>query len=153
VCSGSRADTGSFDDYIVVAMAAVAFAGSVEHLDAGVDLSWSLVDIDSSAFSRFVGVLATLSRVILSDEHRTDAVIVADDVAAVAARAESSDCNFECFASLSSLIERSSFHSKFSIQFLHSSRFHDLRNEKEATVIHLAGQGLLGAHLSLKTLM
>lgn len=119
VCSESRAGTGTSDDCTVVVAAAAASADNVGRLFAD-DLCSCLLCTDS--LDCCVVARAFLAHATLADGLHTDAVTAVDDVSEVAARAESSDDNSVRFASLSLHDERSSFHSKSSIQFLRWSR-------------------------------
>lgn len=141
---GSRFRMSTSGCCTAVAGAAAASVGSVAHLYSnGCDLDWGwwLFDTETST-ADFVAVPAALVRAILFDEPRTDAAVGADDVAVIAARAESSDDNSERFVSLSMPNESSSFRLRSSTRFLHSFRY-DLRNveRKEVFLIYFVSLG------------
>lgn len=143
VCFGSRFGSGTSGCCTAVAGAAAAFVGTVAHLyNYGCDLDWGWWLFDTEPSVDFVAVRAVHVRAILFDEPRTDAAVGADDVAVIAARAESSDDNSERFVSLSMPNESSSSRSRSSTRFLHSFRY-DLRNveRKEVFLIYFVSLG------------
>lgn len=143
VCFGSRFGSGTSDCCTAVAGAAAASVGTVAHLyNYGCDLDWGCWLFDTESSVDFVAVPEVLVRANLFDEPRTDAAVGADDVAVIAARAESSDDNSERFVSLSMLNESSSSRSRSSTRFLHSFRY-DLRNveRKEVFLIYFVSLG------------